>query len=384
MEKLYRFRKPKAYGKYQVMFRHIPGKWMSTGTDNYAEAVLWAEAFLKRDLQVNDTEVTLRQFAKNFFTPKDPYNIRQRNNQHGRVYDETYYENRQSRLKNYILPRFGDQLVDTITDVTIEDWFLNLTRKNGKSLSADTKNKILITLEEILQEAHRQGLVSTNQASQVSRIVVHGKPRDGFTPEEMRTMFPKDDVLLINVWGDLMWSTYFLVFRDTGFRPGEIAALTKDNYLEKYHGLYSTRSVNYKTKEIKDTIKTSRKGQDYKVGILTSQTERFLKRLIEDCEARGRSLLFFSNEGNPITPPTSNKHFKSCLKGLVDLNGRTQYCMRHSFETDIAGDVEDKVLLELMAHTKFRKEYDHRTPERRLSQLQPVRDLLEKRGDPQK
>ena len=52
---------------------------------------------------------------------------------------------------------------------------------------------------------------------------------------------------------------------------------------------------------------------------------------------------------------------------------------RHSLETDLAGKVENKVVAELMAHTKFNPTYDHRTPEMLLKELQPVRDLLEKR-----
>lgn len=42
----------------------------------------------------------------------------------------------------------------------------------------------------------------------------------------------------------------------------------------------------------------------------------------------------------------------------------------------LAGRVEDKVLLDLMAHTHFRMVYDHRTPDDMIIQLQPLRQLI--------
>jgi len=81
-----------------------------------------------------------------------------------------------------------------------------------------------------------------------------------------------------------------------------------------------------------------------------------------------------------IIPDVANKHLKGVYKraGVPSL-GRTQYSFRHTFETTLAGKVENKVLLELMAHTAFHPEYDHRKPEHVLAQLQPVRAILEDR-----
>lgn len=381
MEKLYRFRKPKALGKIQVQFRHKPGKWISTGTADMTEAVLWAEDYIRRDLQITRTDVTLREFATGFYDKDDPQNFRRRNSQYNREFDETYYEKRQGYLRNYILPRFGDQVLDSITDVAIEDWFLGLTTLSGRRMSDDMRNKVLQSLEEILQEAHRRGYVLDNQASKVGHVRVRSKPREAFSRQEMDLLYPADDDELVRLWGGLSWAVYFLISRDTGFRPGEVAALGIDSYIESMHGLYSERSMHYRTRTVKNSIKTTGHGLDHKVGILTSQTERLLQRLIIVRQEEGRNYLFFSDEGNLLIPDSSNKHFKSVASSVIDLRGRTQYSLRHSFETDLAGEVEDRVLLDLMAHTKFRKEYDHRSPERILQQLQPVRELLEERAN---
>ena len=42
----------------------------------------------------------------------------------------------------------------------------------------------------------------------------------------------------------------------------------------------------------------------------------------------------------------------------------------------MVGNVQTRNLLELMAHTRFRPEYDHRTPEMVLKQLEPIKETL--------
>jgi integrase len=102
---------------------------------------------------------------------------------------------------------------------------------------------------------------------------------------------------------------------------------------------------------------------------------------IQEQEITEDDALIFLVNGRAIIPETANKHLKLSLKKTdVKLNGRTQYSLRHSFETALAGNIDQKILLELMAHTNFRKEYDHRTPEDILKQLQPAWEVIEKRS----
>ena len=91
-----------------------------------------------------------------------------------------------------------------------------------------------------------------------------------------------------------------------------------------------------------------------------------------------RIYLFITTEGNFVQPNAANKHLRSVAAYLgINLHGRTQYSFRHSFETYMVGNVKSETLLELMAHTGFRPEYDHRTPSMILKQLSPVHDMLE-------
>jgi integrase len=195
-------------------------------------------------------------------------------------------------------------------------------------------------------------------------------------------MFPKDEDTLLHYWGNRTWAAYFLVMRDTGFRPGEVAGLTTKTISFKLHGVYTEQSIDFRSREIKNRIKTTNKGYNFKIGLLTNQTLEQLQLLIAEKKLGNDDLLFTINRGNAIIPDSANKHLRLTMERIgIKLNGRTQYSLRHSFETALAGNVEDKILLQLMAHTKFRKEYDHRSPEDILLQLQPALEAIEKRAN---
>jgi len=382
MKSKYRFRHPKGR-VIQVSFAHLPGKWFSTGTHDMTHAVLWAENKMEQDLKRKSvkSKITLNEFASEFFTGKDPHGFRLRNEKRNRIYSYEYYFTHQARLINYILPKFGDYLMDAISDIMIEDWLLTLkSYNNGRDLADSSKNKVLDCFRIVFEEARRQGFIAENPANNVDLINARYKKREPFTDIELYKMFPTDEDQLLKIWGNRMWVSYFLVMRDTGFRPGEAAALTPNDISFEYQGVFTKKSINFRTRKMKNRIKTTNKGFDYKVGLLTKQTITQLKKHIEEAQIQNDDLLFRTDKGKAIIPDTANKHLKLSMKRIgLPLNGRTQYSFRHAFETSLAGEIDQKLLLELMAHTRYRSEYDHRTPQRILEQLQPVLDVIEKR-----
>lgn len=256
----------------------------------------------------------------------------------------------------------------------IEDWLLELKSKaSGKELSDDSKNKILMAMREIMGTAKRSGIIPNNPAKEVKLINAINKKRLPFTLEELVQMFPRDEKELLHIWGTRSWAVYFLVMRDTGFRPGEVAALTRNSYMPEHRGIYSTQSVSTPNKKVKNSIKTTSKGQPYKVGILTTQTIEQLEKLLPTVDD-----MLFTVNGGPVYLDTANKHLRlSLARTKVPLLGRSQYGFRHAFETNLSGRIENKLLLELMGHTSYRPEYDHRTPGRILEQLQPMVELID-------
>ena len=368
----------------QVKFAHLPGQIFSTGTKDLREAILFAEGVLERDWRIlnNNPEcITLRNYAKDFFSESDPKGIRERNALRNRNYDESYYKHHQGRLDNYILPAFGKSSLDSITKEMVDDWFIKLKSvQSGKKLSSNSKNKVLKCFQIVMDQAVRDQLIEENPIKNIEMIVENDiNTREAFTAEELKKLFPEDPIRLLQIWNGLMWTTYFLIMRDTGWRPGEVLGLRKDSYFPELNGIYTDSSVT--RGEFKHSIKTTNRGQKYKVGILTDLTKKFLENLIEKTEGE----FLFKLPTGFISANGANKHLAvSAEKAGVALNGRTQYSLRHSFETALAGKVENKTLLELMAHTSFRPEYDHRTPEDILELLQPVKKILEDRGEKKK
>lgn len=377
MKEPYRFIKRKTKKNIYVVFEHLPGKEFSSGTEDMRQAVVFAETMLRKDWQQFDNSrnrITFGEYAKDFYTEADPHGFRKRKEAKNKKYDDGFYKSHQGRLDNYLMPRFGNQLLLSMNSNAIDEWFVSLRKSNGKQLSSNTKNKILYCLRYIMQTAVTEGYISSDPTKDIESITENDtKNRDAFTLEELYVLFPKDNAELVKAWGGLMWTTYFLVMRDTGWRPAEVSGLKKGDYHPELKGLYTESSVVGGVE--KQSIKTTNKGKSYKVGILTDRTISFLEQLIAYIPG---DYLFITTEGNFVQPNAANKHLRSVAAYFgINLHGRTQYSFRHSFETYMVGNVKSETLLELMAHTGFRPEYDHRTPSMILKQLSPVHDMLE-------
>lgn len=122
-------------------------------------------------------------------------------------------------------------MISSINRMQIDNWFLNLQAKNGKALSANSKNKILFCLRIIMKTAVDEGIISEDPTTLIETFTEDDtNNRKPFTREELKAFFPKDENTLIATWGGRMWCVYFLVMRDTGWRPCEISGLKKENY----------------------------------------------------------------------------------------------------------------------------------------------------------
>ena len=368
-----------------VVFDHIPGRRISSGTTDRDEAVRWAEAKLARDTgRINlslSERTTLAEFAKGFFTKEDPKGFRKRQKARGYSFQDTEYERRQAYLDNYILPAHGRMLIGSISDVLIEDMVIDLKSvTTGKELANDTKNKVLAAYRDVMKEAKRLGYISANPCDTVQRFAFDVSGRRPFTEDELERLFPEDRGRLMFIWKDLMWAVYFLIMRDTGWRPGEVAGLSVHNYYPEFHGVYTTGSVGWDDRQYRDSVKTTRKGMSYREGILTDRTAELLEELIR---YNPNKEYIFQINGQFLWHTTSNSHLKDAApRAHVELDGRTQYCFRHTFQTNLIGRMPENARLLLMGHTRTRDEYSHLTPEqslRRVLEIQGVREALEDR-----
>ena len=378
---LFRIRERKGRA-FEVEYAERPALWVSTGTKDFTEA----DAFVRKHLHsmnryMPDEKVTFGEFASGFFKKDGEGSYRARCRLFGKDYDDTYFKTKQGLLNNYIMPMFADWDIKRITAVIIEDWYIGLTdfRHPGKTICAEHKLSILEALSDILKEAERKGVIEANPCDRVERISIHAsKEKEIFTQQEIALLFPTDYSKLEEIWGSLMWALYFSIMVDTGFRYSEVAGLSYEN-IDSNGGVYTKSSVKSATRMIREKIKTTGKGKGQKLGLLSYYTMELLneyRKKVKD------GYLFLADDGMFVYSYNANKVLReACARTGIDIGERTQHCFRHTFDTmmlnKLGKDLEESDVRDLMAHTGYRPEYDHRTPEQLLFRLQKIRPAIE-------
>ena len=357
-------------GVFYVQYAHTPGKWISSNCTNRDDAVRWAESNKTGSVRIHSKIPTLNEFAKGFFVPGNELWIK-RLKRKKKTYASDYFRAHQGRLDNYILPEFGSRLISSINTMEIDNWFLDLRSvRTDQELSDNAKNKVLHAFRIVMEEAKYQKVVEENVAASVEEISEENRERQHFDELEMQKLFPDDKDELLRIWQGLKWTVFFMIMRDTGFRPGEVAGLTRRAYYSSVGGIYTTGSIDTVTGKYKDSIKTTKKGKAYKLGLLEDLTVSLLDQYLEETDPGIDELIFPAANTEGIKVETSLKHFKlSARRAKVQLDGRTQYCLRHSFETRKLMDLDLETVKELMGHTRYRREYDHRSGEECLMKL---------------
>lgn len=363
-------------GSILVVFEHTPNKKFSSGCFNDADANLWAAEKYHQETGLGDApSITLGEFAKDFFKSSDPRGFRKRTEARGYKFSETEWQRRQRLLDNFILPAHGDREISTISDVSIEDMILNLksVRFKGEDLSNDVKNRVLTAYSDIMKEAKRQGYIKTNPCETVDKFAANYASREIFTEDEIAKLFPEDRERLLYIWQSIEWAGYFMVMKDTGWRPGEVAGLSKMNYYPEIRGVWTDSSVDGKTRNLQKRVKTTGKGWKFRVGFLSEQTSEVVEEVIR---LHPNNSGIFQIGDSYIIPETANKHLKaSIVRAGVEVNKRTQYSFRHTFQTYYLGRLPENVRLLLMGHTHLRNEYTHITAEQTLKRILEISDV---------
>lgn len=333
------------------------GKWKSSGKRSKSEAMSWFYAG-------KDTKgQTLSEFADEMFTCKEPgsyYYLCQQTNTHTH---QEWWDSNYGRYLVYIRPRFGNMPLEDIKPPAIQDWYIGLKGKNVKELAPATKKKIINCLSAIFEYAIFREIVDENPCRKIIKIKERNKGRKPYTEEELLMMFPEKMDKIHEVWGSLKWACFYLIMRDTGWRPGEIAGLELSGYYPEHKGIYTRQSIDSYSKEIQKSVKTSNCGYDYKVGLLSDFTCRALNIYIQNYRIK-EGLLFMSDKGTLITSYAARALFRRRMAMLgIDTKGRPPYAIRTTFMTTAANIFSEDKVMELMGHRQWRACYDQRTPE---------------------
>ena len=126
-------------------------------------------------------------------------------------------------------------------------------------------------------------------------------------------------------------------------------------------------------------------------GFVTEQTARLLTRLAEECKSD--YLFELREEDIPkshrrkdhgvqyIYAELANDRLVASAKAAgVELDGRTQYCFRHTWNTFYIGKLPEVARLLLMGHHKNRPEYTHLSPVQSLERVLDIKGFKEAMG----
>ena len=370
------FRFKKRNGIYYVLYRTEPGRPRSTGQIKEDDAVAWAFTHMgEKPIR----SLTMREFARDFFIPEScPW--AQRMLKKGRTFNVYYFDGHRSRLKCYIMPKFGPISLNAITAKSIDEWLMDLiSARSKRPLAPETKGKVLVTLRIILGEAKYQGIVDTNAAAEVEQFHGESLVREPFKLEELRVFFPDNINEMVRIWQTPMWSAFFYIMATCGLRPGEAAAIRWGDWKRQFHGAVISGSIENRT-GIRKGLKTEKRGVEMKPAIFTDQAEQLLLLLESQTENTSENDLMFTVNGHPLITETILKHLRSSAKRCnVELNGRTSYCFRHTFNTHLAKSISLNQLQTAMGHVTLSssKRYLHPQPEDLLIQAAPVKEIVE-------
>lgn len=391
----YRFIDRTAAGrKIEVIFDHMPGKRISTGTTDMAEAVLFAEDYLRNEGIVT-TVPTLHEFAKDFYTRTDRGSIYARHQAFGKGFRPGWYPMSQRYLELYVFPRFGSYHLDAINPVMVEDWLAGLVGQGREPLSGSSKTKVLTAFRHVMDDALRLGYIQSNPTRHCMVPSNSAeRPRRALTLWEQSQLFPDDVEGRRKVWWSTMWATYFSIMYDTGFRPQEVAALQLGDVYRTPNGMgvYTSHTMNTEEHRPLDRVKTSGKGMERRVGLLSSCTEALVMRLVEEEHLEDDDAYLFlmdrRRKDSWVFSDTSNKHFKGVCRDTLGIDPKdkerdiTQYSLRHTYATMRRGSMDEKVLAITMGHSRgVRDDYDHRDAAVVIGQLERSREDLFRRQE---
>ncbi len=336
------------------------GKWKSTGKNNKRDAKTWVET---RDMQTPDT--IFSDFAKDMFTDDSPGSYMSIRKDSGNDLANITWSNYAYMLDSYIMPFFGSYKMKDINPRLIQTWYIGLKKSDGKRpLAPTTRHDILNVLSVIMDHAIFAGIIQFNPCKSVIKSKsIPTIEKKAFTDEEISRLFPDDDFELMRIWkSNLHDACYFMVMRDTGWRPGEVAAMTPSSLVApEIGGVYTENAVDPKIKEVKNTIKTSDHGYEYKLGILSKRTTVIFLRLCSDLE--DNELVFKSKSGEALSSTCMYSRFRKALdRAGISREGHPPYALRTTFFTNTAQTENDSVAMRLMGHTQWHSCYDKRSP----------------------
>lgn len=309
---------------YYVRFRDDGGEllpWRPTpGITSKTAARAWAQKEIKKG-SLTSSRATFAKYAEGWWTEEHSYV--QGRLARGRKLTTTYLVVMRGHLKNQILPTFGQLRIAKITPRQVEEWILELRRKE---LSPSTINHALRCLKIMLKEATRHGVISRDPSAFITGLAVRPAERGILTGAEAKALF--DEAGIESIWaGDRKQFTLNLLAASTGIRMGECQALA----VGSVHADHLTITQSW---ERRSGLKEGTKTGPGRIVPLPSKTARYLAQLIESSPyKKPGDLVFYGSDGcTPLLPQVILKGFYRALEriGLNEEERQERHITFHS------------------------------------------------------
>ena len=325
------------YYAYEPSGRRIK---RSTGRRNKKDAMAEITRRIRANILLEDPgmnqryRMTFAEFAEPFWIWESCPIIRDKIARGGHYSADLCLSNRKS-MEKHVLPFFGDKRLSEITRKDVDEWILGLPAAH--SISANTANKMLSILKQMLRIAVHDGLIASSPAETISPLIEKEKRRGAFTAEDVTRMFSQ-------IWSSDKAYTAAFLSAFTGMRLGEIRALRPSRIHDGYIVVDSSWS---------DTsgIKTTKSGKARVVPI----TKRIHTMLRKAADGRADDELIFSSDGRV---PYDDRYFSGPMKEImkrlgIDSEGRNLsfHSFRHFFNTQIvAAGISGEIVRNIVGH----------------------------------
>ncbi|MDR0630144.1 MAG: site-specific integrase [Treponema sp.] len=348
-------------------------------------------AYLKKKQSEGSTrriraeDITVGEFAKNMFT-KDAAHLARWAAKGRSIKPQTIAQHRR-HLTGYLLPKFGHLRFAEITPTPVEDFLLD------QKLSNSCWNTILYTLQLVMREAKREGIIEF--IPEFESFKRNGRRQDTLSGKELSALFPYNEQELIRIWtrpegkrkerdGNLalMFGTLFCVTVSAGLRSGEIRALHREQVSMTNSGLVIDRAIDDQG-QIGLLKKATEEDPLSRAVIIPEITLRILARWLERApECPGYPGLVFSYHGKPIANYYILDRFRYGFQnaGINCENRRlTVHCLRYTYNTRMRTLLSEQVLREFVGHRSvaMTDHYDNPILAERLVAYQNVRPSVE-------
>ena len=330
------------------------------------------------------SNLTLKEFTKDFFVWGRCKWIE---NQHRRdhSFSPPVAQQRRAHLDNYILPEWGDYLLQELSGFDIDRWLLSLSTifkqagggKKPRPLSNQTKNHILFTFRIVIRDAVNRDFIEQNPLEKVKPLGEKRKKRDIFTSDELKALFPDRNRKLLQVWHSWKHAALFCILASTGIRSGEARAL-QIKHVRSDHWIVIKRAA----KDAGEVGKTKTKNE--RVVYLPPKAWRLLQAWLTELPFKEQEDFIFIGDrrGRPIGRRSVSTYIHRVLKRAeVDTEGRNlvAHSFRHTWNTYMRRILPEDILRAYMGHKTERMtfNYDHPTVEDSIKKLNGTQKLIE-------